>query len=88
MALLLRIFFGAAVSVMGFFVVLKAQDIVDLLDTRSEWVEHNFGIWGGMAGLAKIAGIIIIFVGFVIMTQLHKDLLGFIAGLVIPSLRQ
>ncbi len=87
MSLVLRILFGVVVSVMGFFVVLKANDIVAMVEGRSEWVERNLGIWGGTVGLAKIVGIVIIFVGFAIMTRLHQDLLGFIAGLFIPSLR-
>ena len=87
MAVLLRILFGAAVSVMGFFVVWKANDIVAMVDGRSEWVERNLGIWGGTVGLAKMIGVVIVVVGFIIMTRLDQDLLGFIAGLFIPSLR-
>lgn len=84
---IVRILLGAAVSGLGFFVVLKADDVVGWVGGNSRWVEFNFGIWGGTKGLIKIIGIVMIFVGFGVMVGLHTEILEFIVGLVIPATR-
>ncbi|HBU28069.1 TPA: hypothetical protein DEB00_03060 [Candidatus Uhrbacteria bacterium] len=88
MALLLRILLGGAVSALGYFVVWKAEDVLGWIGGESYWAEQNFGPWGGTKGIIKIIGVVIIFVGFAIMVQLHTEVLSFITGLVIPATRK
>ncbi|PIR47265.1 hypothetical protein COV06_04245 [Candidatus Uhrbacteria bacterium CG10_big_fil_rev_8_21_14_0_10_50_16] len=88
MAWILRILLGGAVSALGYFAIWKAEDVVGWIGGESYWAEQNFGVWGGTKGLIKIVGIVIMFVGFGIMVQLHTEILSFITGLVIPATRK
>lgn len=81
-----RIIIGLLVSALGFFMVWKSSNIVDMMG-RSYWAETKFSIWGGTTGLLKIIGIVITFLGFFIMTNLHLELMGWIVSPFIPKSR-
>lgn len=84
MNILLRILLGTVVSVVGFFVVWKAENVTGLVG-RSWWAENTFQGFGGTSGLVKIIGILVIFIGFMIMTGGINDILGGVAGILVPE---
>ena len=79
-----RILIGAAVSALGFLVTFKSEAVRGMIGVDSDWVDFNLGVWGGMSGVIKIVGIIMIFVGFSIIVGLHQDVMRGIAGFVVP----
>lgn len=86
MSLITRIFLSLLVVAAGYFAVRKARGVVDMVG-ESGWAERNFGSFGGTESLIKGVGIVMIFVGFVILVGLDQEFLGFIAGLFIPAIR-
>ena len=83
MAFFLRILLGLAVSAGGFLIVWKTQGIVGILG-YSDWAERHMGS-GGTYSMYKIIGIIVIFIGFAIMAQLHQSLIAVVANIFIPG---
>jgi len=84
MATLTRILLGLATAALGYFVVWKAEDIRYILG-ESSWAEKNMGGMGGTRGAIKLAGIVILFLGFAITVDLGNDIARGIAGLVMPG---
>lgn len=72
-----RIIIGSIVSLIGFFVVWKTQWLVGMVG-KSEWAEWNMGSFGGSNMLYKLIGIIILFVGFMFITNLHAEFFNWI----------
>ncbi|MEK7529536.1 MAG: hypothetical protein AAB570_01295 [Patescibacteria group bacterium] len=81
-----RIVIGLIVSALGFFMVWKSSNIVDMMG-RSYWAETKFSLWGGTTGLLKIIGMVVIFLGFFILTNLHMDLMAWLVSPFIPKPR-
>jgi len=86
MNIFLRFLLGLAIAALGYFVVWKAEMVKDWVG-RSWWAERTFQGFGGTSGLIKIIGIVIIFIGFMTLTGGGSDLLGGVAGLLVPGSR-
>ena len=87
MSFVWRILLGAAISALGFLIVWKSDAVRGMVGMESDWVNFNLGIWGGMGGVIKMVGVVMIFAGFFIMTGLYRDVLESIVGVVVPVSR-
>ena len=77
-------FAGLLMTLFGILFVVKTEWIVDFVG-YSEWAESKIGMFGGTRIMIKIIGLIAIFVGFFFMVGLEDEILGWIAGFLIPN---
>ena len=84
--MLVRILIGAAVTFVGFLVVYRPRYFLDFLGNQA-WVEKIFSV-NDQELAYKIIGIIVIFVGVLIMTDLIYNLLGWALSPIINAGRQ
>ena len=73
MAIFLRILAGLAVAAAGIGLVLKSQAIINFLGPL-EWAEAKLG-YGGTNIVYKLAGVVIVFIGFMVSTNLWNAFL-------------
>lgn len=78
-----RIFIGIIVAVIGFFMVYRPKYFLDFLGSQA-WVEKIFSV-NDQELAYKIIGMIVIFVGVLIMTNLIYDLLGWALSPIISA---
>jgi len=81
--MLVRILIGLIVVGVGFFVVYRPRYFLDFLGNQA-WVEKIFSV-NDQELAYKIIGIIVIFVGVLIMTNLIYDLLGWFLSPIINA---
>lgn len=81
--MLVRIIIGAIVAAVGFAVVWKPRYFLDFLGNQA-WVEKIFSV-NDQELAYKIIGMIIIFIGVLIMTNLIYDLLGWALSPIISA---
>lgn len=74
---------GAFIIVLGFLMVYKPRFFVDFLG-HQPWVEKIFSVYDDELAY-KIIGIIIIFVGVMVMTNLIWGILGFLLSPVLNA---
>ena len=70
----MRILFGFILVGLGFLLVWKSEWLVKNFG-RSSWAELHLGTAGGTRMLIKLIGILVIIIGFMAITGLHKGLL-------------
>lgn len=79
-----RILGGLAAAVVGFVMVWKSNYFAETFGTLSSWADEHLG---GMRNVYKILGCIIIFISFLVVTNLHvvffKSVFGGLFG--VPS---
>jgi len=81
--MLVRILIGAIVCAVGFFMVYRPKYFFDFLG-RQAWVEKIFSV-NDQELAYKIIGMIVIFVGVLIMTNIIYDLLGWALSPIINA---
>ncbi|MFA6421961.1 MAG: hypothetical protein WCV92_00985 [Candidatus Buchananbacteria bacterium] len=81
--MLVQIIIGLICLVVGFFFVWKPEKMVEFIGEQ-QWAEKFFGYGRSSTGY-QVIGIVIIFVGFVIMTGLGGGMLRFFFG---PAIRK
>lgn len=69
-----RILLGFLISVVGYLMASKTQWFLDILG-RIDWAERNFTS-GGSRLFYKLLGITIIFIGFLVITDLFEIVIG------------
>jgi len=69
---------GVLMAVVGILIVVKTEWIVQNFGTNA-WAEAKFGFSGGSRIFYKLIGLGIIFIGFIIMTDMWE---GFLTGTV------
>lgn len=74
----MRYLLGAFISVIGTLIILKTEWVIENFGT-SAWAEEKFGTSGGSRIMWKVIGIILIFVGFLFITNMIQ---GFLEGTV------
>ena len=83
--LLLRILGGAAIAAIGVLLVIKTEKIIEQVGTNA-WAEMKFGSYGGTRFIWKMVGLCVIFVGFVVITNMTEGfLMGTVGRLLIPK---
>ncbi len=78
----LRVLLGLGIAVAGYFIVAKTQMVVGWLG-RSSWAEWNLAGFGGTNGMYKIIGVVVILLGFLVMTGGYVSILEGFAGLFV-----
>jgi len=82
----MSILLGLAVILTGFFFSWKAYWIVEYFG-RLDWAEEKFSLSGGTKFFWKIFGLLVIFIGFLIMFDLLGGILIAIFGRTFSSLK-
>ncbi|MBI2476706.1 hypothetical protein HYV72_00880 [Candidatus Uhrbacteria bacterium] len=83
MSWIVRIILGFIISAIGFVIVWRVNGVLELLGPSS-WAETKFATWGGSSSLYRLVGVVIIFIGLMVMTNLHFVFLTWLTG---PLLR-
>lgn len=82
MSPLFRIPLGIVVAIVGFLMILKTATVMEWFG-RVDWAEDKFGP-GGSYTFWKLIGVIIVFVGIFISTNLISDILTDFASIFAP----
>lgn len=72
----MRIFFGIISALAGIWLVVKTEWIVENIGTNA-WAENKLATSGGSRLFYKLIGLAIIFIGFLLITNLFQ---GFLEG--------
>ncbi len=83
MSAILRIVIGLVIAVVGTFFVIKTTTVLDTFGTV-EWAESKLG-GGGSRLFYKLLGILFIFIGFIVMTNLWNAFLEATIGSLLPT---
>jgi len=83
MTLLIRVPLGIAIMVVGYFVVAKSEVVFGWFGTN-DFAEKYLG-FGGSRLFYKLVGVLIVFVGIFVATNVISDILGSLAGLLTHS---
>lgn len=70
----MNIIFGIIIVLLGIGLVVKTEWIISNFGT-SAWAEAKFGTSGGSRTLYKLIGIALIFIGFLLITNLFNNFL-------------
>jgi len=80
-----KIILGIIFAGIGTLVILKTEWIINNFGTNA-WAEAKFGFSGGSRLFYKLIGIIIIIVGFLLITGMWEGfLIGTVGKLLIPN---
>lgn len=83
MNIFLRIVIGLIVAAIGCYMVLRTETILGFFGTV-DWAEQKLG-GGGTRLFYKLLGIVIVFVGFMVATNLWDAFLEATLGSIIPG---
>jgi len=83
----MRIFIGLLMVAGGAILTLKANWIVSNFG-YSEFAESNIKMYGGSRLLWKLIGIVTIFIGLLVITNLYGDLILMFFGSTLGGLKQ
>ncbi|MCR4278516.1 MAG: hypothetical protein NUV81_01265 [bacterium] len=78
MAIFLRILFGLVIASVGAFFVIRTKVFLDFFG-HSSWADSKFG-GGGSNLMYKTIGMLLIFIGFMVVTNLWNAFLGATVG--------
>ena len=79
--MLTRILIGLALVAFGIYMVWKTRDIIGFFGT-SDWADSKLG-GGGTALMYKMIGLILIFIGFIVTTNMWNSFLDATLGSVL-----
>lgn len=79
---MLRVLLGIGIISVGTFFVIKTEWFLENFG-RIEWAEEHLGFEGGSRLFYKLIGILIIILGFLVVSGLWYDLLNSFTGLFI-----
>jgi uncharacterized membrane protein YkgB len=77
-----RILIGIAITIIGFLVVWKSEKVFRFFG-RSAWAEKHLGYEGGSRLFYKLIGIVIIFIGLFVISNIWADIMEGIAGIFV-----
>lgn len=70
----LRVLLGLFVMIVGYFMVAKSEKVFEWFG-QNEFAEKYFG-YGGSRFFYKLIGILVVFIGIFIATNIISDILG------------
>ncbi len=80
-----HIFIGIALAAVGVALVLKTEWFIQNFGTNA-WAEEKFGYSGGTRIMYKVIGILLIFFGFLFITNMQEGfLMATVGKLLIPG---
>jgi len=82
--MILRILLGCAMVGIGFLFVWQSEWLLYNIG-RVDWAEQNLGNSGGSRIFYKLLGILIILIGFSVMTNLYTSILESFVSLLVPG---
>ncbi|OGH69485.1 MAG: hypothetical protein A2754_03855 [Candidatus Magasanikbacteria bacterium RIFCSPHIGHO2_01_FULL_47_8] len=74
----MRYFIGIVAALVGVAMIVKTEWLIQNFGTNS-WAEEHLGYNGGSRLLYKLIGLVLIFIGFLLITNLFS---GFLLGTV------
>ncbi len=77
MTILLRVPLGIAIMVAGYFMVAKSEKVFEWFGTN-EFAEKYLG-YGGTRLFYKLIGLLVVFAGIFVATNVMSDILGSLA---------
>lgn len=83
MGFFIRLIVGLGVAGLGTLIVMKTHALIDFIGS-SDWAETKLG-GGGTNLLYKAIGLLLIFVGFLVATNLWNSFLDSTLGSIIPT---
>jgi len=83
MSLIVRIIIGVVVAAIGFVFVWKTRKFMEIFGSI-DWADQKLG-GGGTLLVYKCIGLLMIFVGFMVATDLWNAFLGATLGSVFPK---
>ena len=83
MSLIIRILIGLALAAIGFTFVWKTRKYLETFG-RIEWADAKLG-GGGTSLMYKFIGLVLIFVGFMVATNLWNAFLEATLGSIFPK---
>lgn len=85
MSLLARILLGLVIAAVGVMLVWKTVKFQEFTG-EIEWAESKLGP-GGTNTFLKLFGLLVVVIGVFTMTNIISDVLGGLAGILVPSSR-
>jgi multisubunit Na+/H+ antiporter MnhB subunit len=82
--MLARIIIGLLVAFAGFMMVWKSEWLYQNMGSN-DWAETKFGSFGGTRTMYKAMGLIVIIIGFLTVTDLHKAAFKSMFGWLFPQ---
>lgn len=79
--MIFRILLGLLIAGFGFLLVWKTVNFLDIVG-RIDWAEEKLGP-GGTTTFLKLLGIGFVFIGFIVVTNLHVGILSSFASLFV-----
>ncbi len=79
--MIMRILIGLALVALGIYLVWKTESIIGFFG-RSDWADTKFG-GGGTSLLYKTIGLLFIFIGFIVTTNMWNSFLDATLGSVL-----
>lgn len=83
MGFFIRLIVGLGIVGLGALIVIKTHGLIDLVGS-SDWAETKLG-GGGTNLLYKAIGLFLIFIGFLVATNLWNSFLESTLGSIIPT---
>jgi len=83
----MHIIFGLIIIVVGALIVIKSEAMLNAFG-RIEFFERYLGGEGGSRLGYKLVGLIVIFIGFLIMSNMVNDFLGWMLSPIINAGRK
>ena len=81
----MRYFIGIVCVLAGVALILKTEWFIENFGA-SAWAEEKFGYSGGTRLMYKVVGMVLIFVGFLAITNMYQGfLMGTVGKLLIPG---
>lgn len=74
----MHIIIGILAVLVGAWMVLKTEWLIENLGTNA-WAEEHMGFNGGSRLMYKLLGLVVIFIGFLLVTNLFQ---GFLLGTI------
>jgi uncharacterized membrane protein len=83
MSIFIRVPVGIAIMIVGFLMVWKTETVLEWFG-RVDWAEDKFGP-GGSRFFWKLVGVLIIFIGIFVATNIISDILTSFAGIFVRT---
>ncbi len=77
---MLRVFIGILITIVGFIIVWKSEKVLNFFG-KSTWAEKHLRYEGGSHLFYKLVGVVVIFGGLFLISNVWQDIMKGIAGI-------